>query len=305
MPGLGRTWRTALGATIFGALLLLAPGAPASGAGEAPPRKGVLAATGGGRYEVMMQTVDAEGRTLFGSKAELEVAPVEPGAWRVRLLGASLWDPYQTVWQPLLVDSVDPRTDNLPEGVELEFIVDGAPDMQRLFPHDIPASVFGLLVEASTMLALCSEAGGLDDLEEPGDTASFSGFELLWRRPYTAPVNRRVIEAGASTLERIEDGVTTVQVRPRQVRWAMVRGSGEFQLSIGSEAYAMEVRLDAATGELLAIEVPESVMTFQRAGPLETPEIPADAEARVPKGEERMVTHRALSLRRVAEDAPQ
>lgn len=260
----------------------------------------LLPASGGGEYELHMTSYHSvSGAAIFQSRARLLVHAVAPGAWRVGLLGVERYNSIQNFWEPILVDSVDPRTEGLPEGVELQFVVDGAPDVDALIPRDIPAIAFGLLLEATTMLAMCGEAAGLDRLQQVGDGAQFDGFTMEWVRPHGGPANRRVVEPGETRFESERDGVAEVVVAPGAVRWAMVRGWGDLRMSVGEESWSMRAQFDAETGELISAVVADSTLHMREVGAVDDATLPAEGEIVVPESAQVFTTPRSLTLRRV------
>lgn len=273
--------------------------ASVAGAGD-----GLLPSTGGGAYTIQLQTsVEVDGDTLLHTRAQLDIRALEAGKWRVRLLGGEQKDRLTYEWEELLIDSVDPRALDLPEGVKLEFVVDGPPDMQTLFPKDIPSPAFGLMLEAATLLAFCSEVSGLDELREPGDEARFEGFQLAWSLPHGSPANRRAILAGPTRFVGVEDGQRVVEVQPEGALWSTIYGyADDLRLSVGVEEFSVELRFDAETGELLRAEIPWTKLQIRPVGEVDAPVIPERDTIDIPEDATTYMTRRHIVLEKAAPD---
>lgn len=289
MPGSGRV-RMAL---LIGAMAALVAAVSPARAAD------LLADAGGGIYEIRQTTLGDDDQPLYETRARLRIDALEAGAWRVRLLSAEIFDRFFGRWTEVIVDSVDPRARDLPDGVLIEFVVDGAPDLTALIPEDIPSVAFGLLLEATTLLALCSEEGGLDRLDAPGDSTTIDGFVMHWSRPHGVPANRRVMRSGEAVFQSEENGVATVAIRPQGLRWMMVRGYDDFRLSLGREDYPVTLRIDAATGALQSASVDRSVLVITEIG--ETPDatLPERDDIDIPPGAQSYTTRRSVELERL------
>jgi len=290
--------------TIPGTLRVLCAIAALCFASLAVAADGLLPSTGGGAYTIQMQTaVEIDGDTLLHTRARLDIQALDAGKWRVRLLGGEQKDRLTYEWNEMLIDSVDPRTLDLPDGVKLEFVVDGPPDMQTLFPKDIPSPAFGLLLETAMLLAICSETSGLDQLHEPGDEARFEGFELAWSRPHGSPANRRTILAGPTRFVGEEDGQRIVEVRPEGALWSTIYGyADDLRLSVGVEEFSVELRFDAETGELLRAEIPWTTLQIRPVGEVEAPVIPERDAIDIPEDATTYMTRRRIVLEKVTPD---
>jgi len=275
---------------------LVAVGATARAGEEAD---GLLPESGGGAYQITLETFGEDGRPLFKTRGRLGIEAMGEGRWRVRLYSAERYDQRADDWNALLIDSVDPRTDDLPEGVEVEFVVDGPPDFQHLYPHDIPSVAFGLLMETSTMLSLCSERAGFDALRAPGDGADIEPFSTVWSRPYGSPETRRTLLGGTTVFEGVEDGVASVTLETDGFHWAMLNGyAPPLRLSAGGEEYRLLVELDAERGSLLRV-VAESVFRITPLGEIEGDSLPARESIEFPDDAQTFVTRRTIELRRL------
>lgn len=283
--------------TLWAGAALCGPSAAAAG-------DGLLPGDGGGRYTIGLETSsEVGGDTLLQTRAHIELQALEPGKWRVRLLGGEQMDRLAYEWKDMLIDSVDPRTDGLPEGVELEFVVDGPPDMQTLFPKDIPSAAFGLLLEATTLLSICSEVSGLDQLHEPGDEARFEGFQLAWSLPHGSPANRRTVLPGTTRFVGVEDGRRIVEVRPEGALWSTIYGyADDLRLSVGVEEFTVELRFDAETGELRRAEIPWTKLQIRPIGEVDAPVIPERDAIDIPEDATTYVTRRRIVLEKSAPD---
>jgi hypothetical protein len=274
------------------ALVVLA--APARGAD-------LLADAGGGLYEIRITTFSDGDLPLFETRGRLRIDALDEGQWRVRLLSAEVFDRLIGRWDSVIVDSVDPRALDLPDGVLVEFVVDGEPDLTTLIPEDIPNIAFGLLLETTTLLAICSEEGGLDRLEAPGDSAQIDGFTMFWTRPHGSPANRRVLRPGRVTFEGVENGVATVSVRPEGLLWTTVRGYGDYRLSLGEGDFPITIRVDAATGALQRVAVERSMLTFREFGEVPDATLPDRDAVDFPADAPSFTTRRAVELERISE----
>lgn len=261
----------------------------------------LLADEGGGLYEIRITTFSDGDMPLFETRGRLRIDAAGEGRWRVRLLGVEVFDRSINRWSDVIVDSVDPRALDLPDGVLVEFIVDGPPDLEALIPADIPNIAFGLLLEASTLLALCSDDGGLDRLEAPGDAVDIDGFTTDWTRPHGSPAARRILHAGRSTLERIENGVATVAIRTAGLRWATIRGYATLRLSYGEEPYPIVLRINAESGALESASVDRSILTYREFGEVQDADLPLVDEVAFPADAPTFTTRRSVELERISE----
>ena len=185
------------------------------------------------------------------------------------------------------------------EGAYGRFSLTEARDFNEFVPPCVAESVFGLITDAVSFLLIQRRGHfGIEELREPGDAATFPGFEVTWNRP---PTRARASSSGGTlTFEGLEATTARLTWCPEPMELAMVRSVNEelTLLMAGTEVFRLEIIIDAKTGELLEGRSVEDVLDLSMWIPYTDSDVPGRADWPTEPGRPVKIT-RHLELARV------